>query len=142
MDRAGHQPAPARGGDRQYRSRWGGKQVPGLETENFIRVIEQCATGCAANGNIPNLTYRSGNWSLRTVTGEDEARGVPFVEDLRITAKRDQLLEPLPEAGSYLGFIFARAPEPGRPKLPCATRTPISCSPSRPRSMSVRARRT
>jgi biotin carboxylase len=49
--------------------------------------------------------------TFRTVDGEDEARAVPFVEDLRITAKRDQLLEPLPEAGSYLGFIFAHAPE-------------------------------
>ena len=29
-------------------------------------------------------------------------------EKFRITAKNDQLLEPLPEAGSYLGFIFAR----------------------------------
>ena len=46
-----------------YRSRWGGKQIPGLETENLIRVVEQCARGCADNGNIPNLTYRSGNWS-------------------------------------------------------------------------------
>ena len=46
-----------------YRSRWGGKQVPGLETENLIRVVEQCASGCADNGNIPNLTYRAGNWS-------------------------------------------------------------------------------
>jgi hypothetical protein len=27
-----------------------------------------------------------------------------------MTAKPDQLLEPLPEAGSYLGFVFARAP--------------------------------
>jgi hypothetical protein len=46
-----------------YRSRYGGKQMPGLSTENLIRVVEQCATGCAANGNIPGLTYRSGNWS-------------------------------------------------------------------------------
>ena len=46
-----------------YRSRWGGKEVPGLETTNLIRVVEQCATGCAANGGIPGLTYRSGNWS-------------------------------------------------------------------------------
>ena len=30
---------------------------------SLIRVVEQCATGCAANGNIPGLTYRSGNWS-------------------------------------------------------------------------------
>ena len=29
-----------------------------------------------------------------------------------ITAKPDQVIEPLPEAGSYLGFIFARAEEP------------------------------
>ena len=46
---------------------------------------------------------------LRRVDGEAEARAVPFVDDVRITAKQDQLLEPLPEAGSYLGFIFARA---------------------------------
>jgi hypothetical protein len=46
-----------------YRSRYGGKQIPGLSTENLIRVVEQCATGCLANGNIPGLTYRSGNWS-------------------------------------------------------------------------------
>lgn len=46
---------------------------------------------------------------LKGVTGEDEARRVAGVTDVRITAKRGQLLEPLPEAGSYLGFIFARA---------------------------------
>jgi biotin carboxylase len=46
---------------------------------------------------------------LGRVRGESEARAVPHVEDLRITARRGQLLEPLPEAGSYLGFIFARA---------------------------------
>jgi biotin carboxylase len=47
---------------------------------------------------------------LRSVIGEDAAREVPHVEDVRITAKMDQMLEPLPEAGSYLGFVFARAP--------------------------------
>ena len=46
---------------------------------------------------------------LRGVAGEAAARDVPRIEDVRITAKQDQLLEPLPEAGSYLGFIFARA---------------------------------
>ncbi len=51
---------------------------------------------------------------FKGVSGEDEARLVPFVEDVQITAKRDQLLEPLPEAGSYLGFIFARAPLPAQ----------------------------
>ena len=46
-----------------YRSRWGGKEVPGLNTQDMIRVVEQCATGCANNGGIAGLTYRSGNWS-------------------------------------------------------------------------------
>ena len=45
---------------------------------------------------------------LKTITGEDAARRVPGVTDVRITAKIGQLLEPLPEAGSYLGFIFVR----------------------------------
>ena len=45
-----------------YRSRYGGGQLPGLETENLIRVVEACAGGCAGNGNIPGLTYRALNW--------------------------------------------------------------------------------
>ena len=45
---------------------------------------------------------------LKGVTGEEAARSVPGITDVRITAKLGQLLEPLPEAGSYLGFIFAR----------------------------------
>lgn len=45
----------------------------------------------------------------RRVDGEAAARAVSHVEDLEITAKRDQLMEPLPEGDSYLGFIFARA---------------------------------
>ena len=47
-----------------YISRYGGGQLPGLPTENLVRVVEQCATaaGCAANGNIAGLTYRSLNW--------------------------------------------------------------------------------
>jgi len=49
---------------------------------------------------------------LRRVEGEERARAVPLVESVRITARQDQLLEPLPEAGSYLGFIFARAMSP------------------------------
>ena len=45
---------------------------------------------------------------LRGASGIDEARGVSGVEDIRITAKPDQVLVPLPEGASYLGFIFAR----------------------------------
>jgi biotin carboxylase len=49
---------------------------------------------------------------LKQVSGIDEARQIPGVDDVRITAKADQLLEPLPEAGSYLGFIFGRGARP------------------------------
>jgi biotin carboxylase len=45
---------------------------------------------------------------LKHVMGIDEAAAVDGVEEVKITAKPDQLLELLPEAGSYLGFIFAR----------------------------------
>ena len=54
---------------------------------------------------------------LRRVEGEERARAVPLVEDVRITARQDQLLEPLPEAGSYLGFIFARGISPAAATL-------------------------
>src|SRR4029078_6936778 len=46
---------------------------------------------------------------LRSVSGIDDARAASSVVDVRITAKLDQLLVPLPEGASYLGFIFARA---------------------------------
>jgi biotin carboxylase len=48
----------------------------------------------------------------RRVEGVDLARGVEGVEDIRITAKPDTTLVPLPEGKSYLGFIFARAAGP------------------------------
>jgi len=48
----------------------------------------------------------------KRVEGEAEARAVPEVTDVRITAKPDSTLVPLPEGKSYLGFIFARANSP------------------------------
>jgi biotin carboxylase len=49
---------------------------------------------------------------FRRVEGITLAREVPGIEDIRITAKADQLLVPLPEGASYLGFIFARGERP------------------------------
>ena len=43
------------------------------------------------------------------VAGLKEARGIEHVEEIIITAKLDQRIRPLPEGGSYLGFIFGRA---------------------------------
>jgi hypothetical protein len=48
----------------------------------------------------------------RGVSGVEEAAGVAGVRDVRITAKADQHLVPLPEGASYLGFIFANAETP------------------------------
>ena len=45
---------------------------------------------------------------FRGVSGVDQARGVACINDVRITAKADQLVVPLPEGASYLGFIFAK----------------------------------
>jgi biotin carboxylase len=48
----------------------------------------------------------------RRVEGVDEAMAIAGVHEVRITAKPDQQLHPLPEGASYLGFIFARAAAP------------------------------
>ena len=45
---------------------------------------------------------------FRRVEGVPDASRVSGIEDVRITAKPDALLIPLPEGKSYLGFIFAR----------------------------------
>jgi biotin carboxylase len=46
------------------------------------------------------------------VDGLEQARAVPSIENIIITAKVGQELIPLPEGASYLGFIFARANHP------------------------------
>jgi hypothetical protein len=43
--------------------RFGGHRISRPDTVDLVRMVEQCAAGCAANGNIPNLTYRSQNGS-------------------------------------------------------------------------------
>ncbi len=45
---------------------------------------------------------------LREVRGITEARAVPLVEDVVITAHLGQALVPWPEGSRYPGFIFAR----------------------------------
>jgi ATP-grasp domain-containing protein/L-aminoacid ligase-like protein len=44
----------------------------------------------------------------RGVLGLQEARQVPGVEDIVITAKEGQQMLPLPEGSAYLGFVFFR----------------------------------
>lgn len=45
---------------------------------------------------------------LKGVHGVEEAQAVPLITGVEITAKLNNLLVPLPEGASYLGFIFAR----------------------------------
>jgi hypothetical protein len=52
-----------------------------------------------------------GGW-YHGVEGVERAREVPGIEEVIVTAKAGQLLIPLPEGSSYLGFIFARAGSP------------------------------
>lgn len=49
---------------------------------------------------------------LRAVCGVAEARAVPGIVGVEITARLNSRLVPLPEGGSYLGFIFARGDDP------------------------------
>ena len=46
---------------------------------------------------------------LTEVRGLDQARAVPGIEEVVISAHLGQQLVPLPEGSLYLGFIFARA---------------------------------
>jgi biotin carboxylase len=49
---------------------------------------------------------------LKGVHGVEEARQVPLITGIEITAKVNYSLVPLPEGASYLGFIFARGESP------------------------------
>jgi biotin carboxylase len=49
---------------------------------------------------------------FRGAHGVEEAQQVHGISDVRITAKPDSMLVPLPEGKSYLGFIFARGGSP------------------------------
>ena len=49
---------------------------------------------------------------LEKVEGEEQARAVADVEDVRITARLHDFIAAWPEGSSYLGFIFARGKSP------------------------------
>ena len=46
-----------------YLLRAGGQEMPGSPTGDLIRITEQCTSGCAANGGIAGLVYRSPTWA-------------------------------------------------------------------------------
>ena len=63
-----------------YWSQWGGTPHPGSNFTQLVGMTEQCTAGCAANGSIANLAYRSGtyrqNFQARSA-GADRRRMSP-----------------------------------------------------------------
>ncbi|HEY3205013.1 MAG TPA: ATP-grasp domain-containing protein [Thermoanaerobaculia bacterium] len=51
---------------------------------------------------------------LEEVLGLEEARRIPQIEEIAISAHLGQSLVPLPEGSRYLGFLFSRAETPER----------------------------
>jgi biotin carboxylase len=62
---------------------------------------------------------------LRAIHGADAARAVPGVRDVVITARPGDVLVPLPEGHSYLGFVFATGPDPGQ--VAATLRAAVAC---------------
>jgi hypothetical protein len=53
-----------------------------------------------------------GTGTLRRVEGVLAAQQVPGIDDLMISVREGYELVPLPEGGTYLGFMFAHADKP------------------------------
>ena len=68
-------------------------------------LLDAQRAGDAAGGGEVGVQFRA-------VHGLGEARAVPGVESVEISAPLHYPLVPLPEGDSYLGFIFARAGDP------------------------------
>jgi hypothetical protein len=69
-----------------YWSQWGGTEHPGSNFAQLIGVTEQCTNGCASNGNIANLQYKSGTyrWNLQgTVTWRASASYVTGAQSMK-----------------------------------------------------------
>jgi hypothetical protein len=54
--------------------------MPGTPALDFIQAMEQCAAGCAANGGIPNLTYRAGLQSTSWQSSNNWRASLSYVE--------------------------------------------------------------
>jgi biotin carboxylase len=92
------------------------RQACGMGVRSFSR--EQAAGGVMMIP-IPEAGI------LRRVAGLEQARAVPGVEEIDITARLHYPIVPLPEGDSYLGFIFARGATPA--EVEAALRAAHSC---------------
>jgi biotin carboxylase len=92
------------------------RQACGLGVRSFSR--EQAAGGVMMIP-IPEAGI------LRRIAGLEQAKAVPGVEEIDITARLHYPIVPLPEGDSYLGFIFARGATPA--EVEAALRAAHSC---------------
>jgi biotin carboxylase len=74
------------------------------------RDVEACVRERKPAGVLMLPIPRAG--ILRQVRGIESARAVPGVVEVSITATVGQPVEPPPEGGTYLGFVFARCDTP------------------------------
>jgi biotin carboxylase len=75
-----------------------GREVEGLSREEMASGVMMIPT--------------PGAGTLVAIRGLEEARSIPGVEGVEITAHPGKRLVPLPEESSYLGFLFARGASP------------------------------
>src|SRR5262245_61480626 len=90
-----------------YQAPFGPYESPGNTTRPLVRITEQCAAGCSANGGLPGVIYRSANWSdswdaqytwrasVSYVTGAHNLKigygGVALVSDLQSFTNNNNL---------------------------------------------------
>jgi hypothetical protein len=86
------------------------KELIGLEELLMRQALELPGTDAPreslASGVMMIPVPKSG--VLESVIGEDDARAVPGITDLLITARLHDYIAAWPEGSSYLGFLFAR----------------------------------
>ncbi|HYV85915.1 MAG TPA: ATP-grasp domain-containing protein [Patescibacteria group bacterium] len=75
------------------------------------RDVEACVRERRPAGVLMLPIPRAG--VLRQVRGIEAARAVPGVDEVSLTATIGQPVEPPPEGGAYLGFVFARGASAG-----------------------------
>lgn len=92
------------------------REVSGLEDVLLLHALGEDVTRASlapgAHGVMMIPIPAAGIYS--GVAGVEQARETAHIEAVEITAKVGQRLEPLPEGASYLGFLFARAPDSER----------------------------
>lgn len=93
--------------------RFAGRGHVGLSLENLLlrhaagESLDGYGREAEASAVMMLPIPRAGRY--RGVAGLDDARRVRNIDDVVVTARPGQALQPLPEGHSYLGFAFARA---------------------------------